>query len=579
MSVRVRFAPSPTGPLHIGGVRTALYNYLFARKHGGTFILRVEDTDQGRYVEGAENYILEALEWLGIELDESVVNGGDFGPYRQSERKELYLEYAQKLIDSGDAYYAFDTSEELTKVREENPTFKYNFEIREQMKTSLAMSAEEVQAKITAGEPYVIRIKIPRDEMIVFDDLVRGRVSFHSDELDDKVMMKGDGMPTYHLANIVDDHLMKITHVIRGEEWLPSTPLHVILYRAFGWEDTMPQFSHLPLILKPSPESYITKKNINELATKFAAEFVKKYPEMAAGEQKAIEFTRMVLQDKADLAARLKIKKKDKEDKILLKEFLKSTMFGKLSKRDGDRLGFPVFPLSWNSGNGVDAFRGFDAFGFLPDALINFLAFLGWNPGTEREIFSINELIEEFEISRVSKSGARFNFDKARWYNQQYIMSKSGTELATLVKSSIAAKGYEVSDDFLASYCLMMKERAETLSDFVANGAYCFDSVATYDEKMIKKRWKIESRELFNSLSALINRAESYDVAILEKTVKAFMEEKELGFGQVFPILRLALSGINQGPSIFEIMALLGRDEVNNRFTKAYDYFDELVKD
>lgn len=254
-------------------------------------------------------------------------------------------------------------------------------------------------------------------------------------------------------------------------------------------------------------------------------------------------------------------------------------MFGKLSKRDGDRLGFPVFPLSWNSGNGVDAFRGFDAFGFLPDALINFLAFLGWNPGTEREIFSINELIEEFEISRVSKSGARFNFDKARWYNQQYIMSKSGTELATLVKSSIAAKGYEVSDDFLASYCLMMKERAETLSDFVANGAYCFDSVATYDEKMIKKRWKIESRELFNSLSALINRAESYDVAILEKTVKAFMEEKELGFGQVFPILRLALSGINQGPSIFEIMALLGRDEVNNRFTKAYDYFDELVKD
>lgn len=579
MSVRVRFAPSPTGPLHIGGVRTALYNYLFARKHGGTFILRVEDTDQGRYVEGAENYILEALEWLGIELDESVVNGGDFGPYRQSERKELYLEYAQKLIDSGDAYYAFDTSEELTKVREENPTFKYNFEIREQMKTSLSLSAEEVQAKITAGESYVIRIKIPRDEMIVFDDLVRGRVSFHSDELDDKVMMKGDGMPTYHLANIVDDHLMKITHVIRGEEWLPSTPLHVILYRAFGWEDTMPQFSHLPLILKPSPESYITKKNINELATKFAAEFVKKHPEMAAGEQKAIEFTRMVLQDKADLAARLKIKKKDKEDKILLKEFLKSTMFGKLSKRDGDRLGFPVFPLSWNSENGVDAFRGFDAFGFLPDALINFLAFLGWNPGTEREIFSINELIEEFEISRVSKSGARFNFDKARWYNQQYIMSKSGTELATLVKSSIAAKGYEVSDDFLASYCLMMKERAETLSDFVENGAYCFDSVATYDEKTIKKRWKIESRELFNSLSALINRADSYNVDILEKTVKAFMEEKELGFGQVFPILRLALSGINQGPSIFEIMALLGKDEVNNRFTKAYDYFDELVKD
>jgi glutamyl/glutaminyl-tRNA synthetase len=577
MSVRVRFAPSPTGPLHIGGVRTALYNYLFARKHGGTFILRVEDTDQGRYVEGAENYILNALAWLGLDLDESVANGGNFGPYRQSERKELYLEYAQKLIDSGNAYYAFDTSEELTQVREENPTFKYNFEIREQMKTSLTMSEEEVQAKITAGEPYVIRIKIPRDETIVFDDMVRGRVSFHSDELDDKVMMKGDGMPTYHLANIVDDHLMKITHVIRGEEWLPSTPLHVILYRAFGWEDTMPQFSHLPLILKPSPESYITKKNVTELAEKFAAEFVKKFPEMLEGQQKAVEFTRMVLQDKADLAARLKVKSKDKEDKILLKEFLKSTMFGKLSKRDGDRLGFPVFPLSWNSGNGVDAFRGFDEFGFLPDSLLNFLAFLGWNPGSEREIFSLAELVEEFDISRVSKSGARFNFDKARWYNQQYIMTKSGEELATLVKPLIAAKGYVVSEEFLANYCLMMKERAEVLSDFVENGAYCFGSVTDYDEKTVKKRWKIESRELFNTLSTLIKSADSYDAKTLEKTVKEFMDEKELGFGQVFPILRLALSGINQGPSIFEIMALLGKEEVDNRFTTAYDYFDNLV--
>ena len=577
MSVRVRFAPSPTGPLHIGGVRTALYNYLFARQNGGKFILRIEDTDQGRYVEGAENYILNALEWLGLDLDESVAKGGDFAPYRQSERKELYLEYAQKLIDSGNAYYAFDTAEELTQVREENPTFKYNFEIREQMKTSLSMSDEEVQAKIAAGEPYVIRIKIPRDELIVFDDMVRGRVSFHSDELDDKVMMKGDGMPTYHLANIVDDHLMEITHVIRGEEWLPSTPLHVVLYRAFGWEDTMPKFAHLPLILKPSPESYITKQNVNELAEKFAAEFVKKYPEMADGEQKAVEFTRMVLQDKADLAARLKVKPKDKEDKILLKEFLKSTMFGKLSKRDGDRLGFPVFPLSWNIGNGVEPFRGFDEFGFLPDALINFLAFLGWNPGTEREVFSLDELVETFDFSRVSKSGARFNFDKARWYNQQYIMTKSGEALATLVKPLIAAKGYEVSDAFLANYCSMMKERAEMLTDFAENGAYCFEPVSEYDEKTAKKRWNPAHRELFDTLSTLIEGANSYDAETLEKTVKAFMDEKELGFGQVFPILRLALSGTNQGPSIFEIMALLGKEEVTNRFTKAYDYFDTLV--
>lgn len=577
MSVRVRFAPSPTGPLHIGGVRTALYNYLFARQNGGKFILRIEDTDQGRYVEGAENYILNALEWLGLDLDESVAKGGDFAPYRQSERKELYLEYAQKLIDNGNAYYAFDTAEELTQVREENPTFKYNFEIREQMKTSLSMSDEEVQAKIAAGEPYVIRIKIPRDELIVFDDMVRGRVSFHSDELDDKVMMKGDGMPTYHLANIVDDHLMEITHVIRGEEWLPSTPLHVVLYRAFGWEDTMPKFAHLPLILKPSPESYITKQNVNELSAKFAAEFVKKYPEMAGEEQKAVEFTRMVLQDKADLAARLKVKPKDKEDKILLKEFLKSTMFGKLSKRDGDRLGFPVFPLSWNIGNGVEPFRGFDEFGFLPDALINFLAFLGWNPGTEREVFSLDELVETFDFSRVSKSGARFNFDKARWYNQQYIMTKSGEALATLVKPLIAAKGYEVTDAFLANYCSMMKERAEMLSDFVENGTYCFEPVSAYDEKTAKKRWNPAHRELFDTLSTLIEGANSYDAETLEKTVKAFMDEKELGFGQVFPILRLALSGTNQGPSIFEIMALLGKEEVTNRFTTAYDYFDTLV--
>lgn len=577
MSVRVRFAPSPTGPLHIGGVRTALYNYLFARKHGGTFILRIEDTDQVRYVEGAEKYILNALNWLGLDMDESVVKGGDFGPYRQSERKALYLKYAQQLIDSGHAYYAFDTPEELDAARESNPVFKYNFEVREDMKTSLTMTDEEFKQRIDAGEPYVIRVKIPRDELIVFDDLVRGRVSFHSDELDDKVMLKADGMPTYHLANIVDDHLMKISHVIRGEEWLPSTPLHVVLYRAFGWEETMPKFAHLPLILKPSPESYITKKNTNELAEKFAAEFVKKMPEMIEYQQKAVEFTRMVLQDKADLTARLKVKKKDKADKIALKEFLKSTMAGKLSKRDGDRLGFPVFPLSWNEGSGVEPFRGFDEFGFLPDALINFLAFLGWNPGTEQEIFSLEDLIRDFDISRVSKSGARFNFDKAKWYNQQYIMARSGEELAKAVKPLIEAKGYEVSDEFLATYCEMMKERAELLSDFANNGSYCFEPVKSYDEKTAKKRWNSEYRELFDDLATLISRVSDFDAATIESTVKSFMEEKGLGFGQVFPILRLAVSGMMQGPSVFDIMALLGQAEVENRLKAAYDYFDKLV--
>lgn len=575
--MRVRFAPSPTGPLHIGGVRTALYNYLFARKHGGKFILRVEDTDQVRYVEGAEAYILKALEWLGLDIDESVAKGGDFGPYKQSERKDLYAKYTQELIDNGNAYLAFDTPEELTAARENDPTFKYNFEVRDNMQNSLSLSKEVVDAKIAAGETYVVRIKIPRDELIVFDDLVRERVSFHSDELDDKVIMKGDGMPTYHLANIVDDHLMEITHVIRGEEWLPSTPLHVVLYRAFGWEDTMPKFAHLPLILKPSPESYITKKNTQELAERFASEFVRKFPEMANFEQKAVEFTKMVLQDKADLASRLKIKKKDKEEKIALKEFLKSTMFGKLSKRDGDRLGFPVFPLSWNDDAKVEPFKGFDEFGFLPDALVNFLAFLGWNPGTEKEIFSLEDLIEDFDIERVSKSGARFNFDKARWYNQQYIMTKTGEQLAEMIKPLIIEKGYDVCDEYLAKYCEMMKERAELLPDFVTNGQYCFESVSSYDEKTVKKRWKTENRELFNEMSVLINRVEDFEAINIETTVKAFMEEKSLGFGAVFPILRLAISGVMQGPSIFEIMALLGKDEVDNRLKTAYDYFDNLV--
>ncbi len=575
--MRVRFAPSPTGPLHIGGVRTALYNYLFARKHGGTFILRIEDTDQVRFVEGAEEYILKALEWLGLDIDESVTKGGEFGPYKQSERKNLYAKYTQKLIENENAYLAFDTPEELTAAREEDPNFKYNFEVREKMKNSLSLSKAEADAKMAAGEPYVVRIKIPRDELIVFDDLVRERVSFHSDELDDKVIMKGDGMPTYHLANIVDDHLMEITHVIRGEEWLPSTPLHVVLYRAFGWEDSMPQFAHLPLILKPSPESYITKKNTQELAERFAMEFVRKFPEMEDYEQKAADFTKMVLQDKADLASRLKIKKKDKDDKIALKEFLKSTMFGKLSKRDGDRLGFPVFPLSWNGDGKVEPFKGFDEYGFLPDAFVNFLAFLGWNPGTGRENFSLEELIENFDIKRVSKSGARFNFDKARWYNQQYIMTKTGEQLAEMVKPLMIEKGYNVSDEYLTKYCEMMKERAELLPDFVNNGAYCFEPVTSYDEKTAKKRWKTENRELFNEMSALINRVEDFEATNIETTVKAFMDEKSLGFGVVFPILRLAISGVMQGPSIFEIMTLLGKDEVNNRLKTAYDYFDNLV--
>jgi glutamyl/glutaminyl-tRNA synthetase len=556
-------------------VRTALYNFLLARKLGGTFILRIEDTDQVRYVQGAEEYILNALEWLGLSPDESVTVGGEFGPYRQSERKALYLEYAQQLIDSGHAYYAFDTAADLEAARAADPNFKYGGVIREKMKNSLVFSEEETQQRIASGEAYTVRIKIPRNELIDFEDIIRGRVSFHSDELDDKVILKADGMPTYHLANIVDDHLMQITHVIRGEEWLPSTPLHVVLYRAFGWE--APQFAHLPLILKPSPESYINKNNIDTLSARLSSEFVRKHPEMTEYEGKATDFIKMVFQDKENLAGRLKENKKDKEDKKLLKIFLKSTLFGKLSKRDGDRLGFPVFPLSWAAENEADSFKGFDEFGFLPSALLNFLAFLGWNPGTEQEIFSMDDLIQSFDLERVSKSGARFNFDKARWFNQQYIIATSGEELATFIRPLVAEKGYEVSEEFLAKYCDMMKERAVTLPELLEKGYYCFEEVKEYDEKTIRKRWSSSSRELFEALAGLIDGAEYFEAELLENAVKNYIHDNDLKFGDILPILRLALSGTTQGASIFEIMALIGRSKTAQRFKTAFDYFDTLL--
>jgi nondiscriminating glutamyl-tRNA synthetase len=570
MSVRVRFAPSPTGPLHIGGVRTALYNYLFARKHGGTFILRIEDTDQVRYVEGAEDYIMKALQWLGLSPDESPQKGGAFAPYRQSDRREIYKKYVQQLLDSGAAYYAFDTSEALEQARHLDPTFKYNFLVREKMDNSLTISPEETQRRLAASEPYVIRLKIPRDELVVFEDLVRGRVSFHTDELDDKVLMKGDGLPTYHLANVVDDYLMQITHVIRGEEWLPSTPLHVLLYRAFGWENVMPKFSHLPLILKPSPDTYIRKDNMDALAARFVEEFLKKSPEFA-GNEPLEPFVKSILQDKNGLAAKLKVGKKDSPEKVALKEFLKSTMFGKLSKRDGDRLGFPVFPLSWDGGSGVAPFKGFDEFGFLPAALVNFLAFVGWNPGDEQELFSLDELVAAFDLERVSKSGARFNFDKARWYNQQYLRTQTGAVLAELVAPIAEAKGYKVSRDFLERYCEMMKERAELLPDLIENGYYCFEPIRTFDEKNIKKRWKPELQNDFSDLIKIIETTENFEAANLETIAKQFIEVRELSIGAIFPLLRLAISGTMQGPEIFEIMELLGKTETINRLKTFYE--------
>ncbi len=507
---RVRFAPSPTGALHIGGVRTALYNYLLAKKMGGTFILRIEDTDQTRYVEGAEDYIVEALKWCGIMPTEGQGLGGDYGPYRQSERKAIYQEHVQKLIDSGNAYYAFDTPEELDAMRKRleeagGSVRAYSITTRMDMKNSLTLSAEEVEERLASGAPYTIRLRVPENETIVINDVIRDKVEFDSNQLDDKVMMKGDGLPTYHLANIVDDHAMKISHVIRGEEWLPSTAHHVLLYRAFGWEDTMPTFAHLPLIMKPNGK-------------------------------------------------------------------------GKLSKRDGQKLGIPVFPLSWEGKNPEDSFTGFREFGFDPKAAMNFLAFLGWNPGTEQEIFSLDELVEAFSLERIGKSGARFDFDKAKWYNQEYIKATDNAELAQKVKPWMSAAALEKGDEYLAKVCGLLKERVEVYPDFEKQGTYFFGPVKEYDDKNVRKRWKPENKAVFEKLKDLLAATTDFGAANLEAKVTAFMEEHELGNGQVFPIFRLALAGTMKGPGVFEVMEVMGKEKVLNHFEAAFDYFEELHK-
>ncbi len=507
--VRVRFAPSPTGPLHIGGVRTALYNYLFAKKNGGTFILRIEDTDQGRYVPGAEEYIIRSLEWCGLKPDEGLGFGGEFEPYRQSERKAIYQKYAQMLIDRGAAYYAFDTPEELEARRHAeaeagNHNFKYDNLSRAGMKNSLTLPADEVQRLLAAGEEHVIRLKVPENETVTFNDLIRGEVSFQTNELDDKVLLKGDGMPTYHLANIVDDHLMEITNVIRGEEWLPSTGHHVLLYRAFGWEATMPEFAHLPLILKPDGK-------------------------------------------------------------------------GKLSKRDGAKFGMPVFPLGWEGKTDEDSFDGFREFGFLPEAVVNFLAFLGWNPGTEQEIFSLEELCEAFSIENISKGGARFDYDKARWYNQQYIHATDGKKLAEMVRPQLEEKGFEATDDYLVAVCNLMKDRLSVLPDFLNQAYYFFEEVKLYDDQNIAKRWKPENRPTFETLATRLQNLAAFELSAIEEAVKQFMAEYHLKMGEVMPMLRLALAGSMQGPAVYEMLTVLGRERSVGRLWQAFDYFDGVV--
>ncbi|MCK4638754.1 MAG: glutamate--tRNA ligase, partial [Bacteroidales bacterium] len=438
--VRVRFAPSPTGPLHIGGLRTALFNYLFAKKNNGDFILRIEDTDLARYVPGAEEYIIESLKWCNIKIDEGITVGGLYEPYRQSERKGIYRKYAKQLIDNGYAYYAFDTPDDLEQMRgrlkaEKSSTQQYNAITRSSMKNSLSLTNEEVKQRLESGEPYVIRFKIPGNEEVTVNDLIRGKVTVNTSELDDKVLFKSDGMPTYHLANVVDDHLMKITHVIRGEEWLPSTPLHVLLYKAFGWENKMPEFAHMPLTLKPDGK-------------------------------------------------------------------------GKLSKRDGDRLGFPVFPLQWTNPITKEVFSGFRESGYFPEAFINILAFLGWNPGTEQEIFSMDELTKVFSLERIVKSGSRFDPEKAKWYNHQYLIKKSDDELAELYKSILKEKGIDADLNYLKKICALIKERVNFVSEFWDQSYYFFEAPTEYDQKVIKKRWKENTPDILKDIIDILKKSE-----------------------------------------------------------------------
>lgn len=490
-NVRVRFAPSPTGPLHIGGVRTALFNYLFAKKHGGTFVLRIEDTDQNRFVEGAEDYIVKSMEWLNIPFDESPAKPGQFGPYRQSERKAMYKQYADQLVAEGKAYYAFDTAEQLDTHRKDHEangkTFIYNWHNREKgrLVNSLVLSEEDVKAKIDAGEDYVIRFKSPQDETLVLQDIIRGEIKIDTNILDDKVLFKSDGMPTYHLANIVDDHLMKISHVIRGEEWLPSLALHYLLYDAFGWD--APEFAHLPLILKPTGK-------------------------------------------------------------------------GKLSKRDGDKLGFPVFPLEWNDSKTNDVSRGYNEDGYFPEAVVNFLAFLGWNPGTEQEIFSLDELVNAFDLKKVNKAGARFDPDKTKWFNHQYMQVQSNAGLAEAFKNSTSELA-DIDINYIEMVIDLVKERATFVSDFWDLTHFFFAAPKEFDAKALKKAIKDDTKQLLEELVTVVEQADDSSKETLQTAIKGWITSKEIGFGKVMMPLRVALVGALQGPDVFDIMFMIGKAE------------------
>lgn len=500
--VRVRFAPSPTGPLHMGGVRTALYNYLFAKKHNGTFILRIEDTDQTRFVPGAQEYIMDALAWCGIMPTEGYGVGGEFGPYIQSERKAMYRPYAEQLVENDKAYYAFDSADELTEMREQAkqmgmPNWQYNSVTRGAMKNSISLSTDDVQQRIANGDPYVIRMKMPRNVDIRFEDEIRGWVVVNTNNLDDKVLFKSDGMPTYHLANIVDDHTMEISHVIRGEEWLPSAPLHVMLYDAFGWD--CPRFAHLPLLLKPDGN-------------------------------------------------------------------------GKLSKRDGDRLGFPVFPTNWKTSEG-DIFPGYRENGYFPEAFVNMLAFLGWNPGTTQEIFSLKELTDAFTLDRVSKAGAKFDPDKTKWFQQQYLRSEDNSVLANRLSQELDE---QYPHETLTEFCRLMKERATFVKDIWTEGSFLLERPTEYDKKTVSKKWKDNSGEIMKEFRSSLASIEPFNAESIESSFKSFLEEKELGVGAVLPLFRLLLTGKGTGPSMFDISEFLGKEESLERMDLAIPAMDAL---
>jgi len=500
--VRVRFAPSPTGGLHLGGVRTVLFNYLFARKHKGDFILRIEDTDQNRYVDGAEAYILDCLNWCGLIPDESPVAGGHYAPYRQSERKAIYREYAEKLVREGHAYYAFDTTEELEKNRKEIPNFQYGHFYRDSLRNSLSLSQHEVDQLLDAGEPHVIRIKMPEDETISFNDMIRGNVSFETNQVDDKVLLKADGMPTYHLAVVVDDYLMKITHAFRGEEWLPSAPVHLLLWEYLGWKADMPKWAHLPLILKPDGH-------------------------------------------------------------------------GKLSKRDGARLGFPVYAMNWFDAKTGELTPGFRELGFLPEAFLNLLAMLGWNDGTDNEIFSLDELVEKFSLDRVSKAGAKFDFEKAKWYNAEWIKKVSSERIKNEVKAVLADKGVVVNDEaYLLKVIDVVKERCTLLTDFYQQAVYFFEIPKEYDINSVKPKWTDAKTDFFNVLISKYATIQTWEGAELENVFKALMEEKGLKAGDVMLPFRIMLVGGKFGPHVFDIAALLGKDETIRRIEKALVVFN-----